>query len=121
EVVVDEVARPVPAEVPVDARGPEVRARHAVLGADGRRDDPDAPAADLEDLVAGHELLELVDGVEDLLHHPAALGDPARGQVDLEAADPVEVGVEPPAGGRLDEVEDVLPIPEPVEGGGDGP
>ena len=29
--------------------------------------------------------------------------------------------MEPPAGGGLDQVEDVLPVPEAVEGGGDGP
>src|SRR5581483_10852847 len=86
EVVVDEVAGPVAAEVPVDPGGPAVRSRPAVLGADGGRDDADAAGADLEALVAGHELLELVDGVERLPHHPAAVGDPSRGEVDLEPA-----------------------------------
>ena len=45
------------------------------------------------------------------------LGDPALGQVVLEAADAVEVGVEPPAGDRLDLVEDELAVAEGVEAG----
>ena len=48
------------------------------------------------------------------------LVDPALGQVVLQAADAVEVGVEPPAGGRLDEVEHVLAVAEGVEDRRDG-
>ena len=51
--------------------------------------------------------------------HVAAVGDPAPRQVVLEAADAVEVRVEAPAGDRLDEVEHVLAVAEPVERGRD--
>ena len=43
------------------------------------------------------------------------LVDPALGQVVLQAADAVVVGVEAPAGGRLHQVEDVLAVAEGVE------
>ena len=43
------------------------------------------------------------------------LVDPALGQVVLDATDAVEVGVEPTAGDRLDEVEDVLAVTEGEE------
>ena len=45
--------------------------------------------------------------------------DPAGREVVLHAADAVEVGMEPTAGGRLDLVEDVLSIAEGVEDRGD--
>ena len=51
-----------------------------------------------------------------LLHDGLGLGDPALGQVVLQAADAVEVGVEAPAGDRLDLVEHVLAVAEGVEG-----
>ena len=53
-------------------------------------------------------------------HHHAALVDPALGQVVLEAADAVEVGVEPAAGDGLDLVQHELAVAEGEEGGGLG-
>ena len=50
-----------------------------------------------------------------MLHDRLGLVDPALGQVVLQAADAVEVGVEAPAGDRLDLVEDVLAVAEGVE------
>jgi hypothetical protein len=47
------------------------------------------------------------------------LGDPALGQVVLQPADAIEVGVETPTGGGLDLVEDELAVPEGVEADGD--
>ena len=79
------------------------------------RDDPDPPRAHLEDLVPEHEVLEGVARVEHDLHRRPALGDPAPGEIVLEPADAVEVRVEATAGGRLDEIEDVLTVAEPVE------
>ena len=52
--------------------------------------------------------------------HAPGLVDPALGQVVLEAADAVEVGVEAPAGGRLDQVEHVLAVAEGEEDRGQG-
>ena len=67
----------------------------------------------LEDLVAEQQVLDLV------AERRAAcfitwrgLVDPALGQVVLEAADAVEVGVEATAGGALDQVEHVLAVAE---------
>src|SRR5690606_35039839 len=104
ELVVDEVGLAVSAQVPVDARGPQVRARNAVGRAEVTGDDADALGASFEDLVAEEEVLELVAAVEDLLHHFTGLGHPAPRQVVEEPADAVEVGVESSTRRRLDEV-----------------
>ena len=79
------------------------------------RDDADAAGALLEDLVADEEVLDLVAEGPHLLHGHVGLGDPALGQVVLEAADAVEVGVEAAAGDRLDLVEHELAVAEGVE------
>ena len=73
----DEVRLAVAAQVPVDARRAEVRARDAVGRAELARDDADAAGAGLEDLVADEHVLEVVAAVEDALHRLAAVGDPA--------------------------------------------
>jgi hypothetical protein len=99
DLVVGQGQRLVAAEVPVDAAGAQVGARQAVLLGHVGRDDADAAGAGLEDLVAEHEVFHLVAEVAQLLHHLLGLGDPALGQVVLEAADAVEVRVEAAAGG----------------------
>ena len=78
------------------------------------------PRAGLEDLVAHEQLFELVAVVAHALHHRAGLVDPAPGEVVLQAADAVEVGVEAAAGDGLDQVEHVLAVAEGVEHGRDG-
>ena len=110
----------VAAQVEVDARGPGVGPRQAVIQGDVPRDDPDAPGAPLEDLVAHEQRLDLVAEPPGLLHDPSGLVDPALGQVLLDASDAVVVGVETPAGGPLDQVEDVLAVPEGEEDRGQG-
>ena len=74
----------------------------------------------LEDLVADQQVLVLVAEAADLLHHVAAVVDEPLGQVVLEPADAVEVGMEAPAGHRLDEVEHVLAVAEGEERRRDG-
>ena len=104
--------RLVAAEVPVDARRAQVGARQAVRLGDVGGDDADAAGAGLEDLVADQQVFDLVAEVPQLAHHLLGLVDPALGQVVLEAADAVEVGVEATAGGALDQVEHVLAVAE---------
>ena len=77
-------------------------------------------SAALEDLVAEQQVVDLVAEGAQLLHHLLGLVDPAGGQVVLQAADAVEVGVEAAAGGRLDQVEHVLAIAERHEHRRDG-
>src|SRR3990167_3717930 len=112
EVGVREVGRAVATQVPVDARRTQVRARDAVRSADLTRDDADPAASCLEDLVAEHEVLEVVAGVEHHLHRRATLAYPAPRQVVLQPTDAVEVRGEAPAGGSLDDVEHVLAVAE---------
>ncbi len=88
---------------------------HAVRQGHLGRDHADAAGAGLEDLVAEEQRLDLVAEVADADHDGLGVGDPALGQVVLEAADAVEVGVEPTAGDRLDLVEDVLAVAEGEE------
>ena len=102
------------AEVEVDARGPQVGAGDAVLDGLVGRDDADALGAGLDHLVAGDEVVELVTHV--ITRSIAAsvsarkpggkiLGDLLLGGATagcrLDAADPVEVGVEAAAGDAL--------------------
>src|SRR5436189_5706711 len=94
ELVVDEVRLAVAAQIPVDARRTNVRARHAVRGAELGWDDSDRARALLEDRVADHEILELVTRREDLVHRGLALGDKSPRQIILDAADAIEVRVE---------------------------
>ena len=110
----------VAAEVPVDPRAPQVRGRQPVAERHLGRDHPDAPGAGLVDLVADQQRLHLVAEAPHLLHDGLGLVDPALGQVVLDAADAVEVGVEPAAGRPLDQVEDVLAVAEGVEDRGEG-
>ena len=74
---------------------------------------PRRPA--LEDLVAEEQVVDLVAELAELAHHLTRLVDPARRQIVLEAADAVEVGMEPAAGRALDQVEHVLAIAEGEE------
>ena len=69
----------------------------------------------LEDLVAEQQVVHLVAEGAQLLHHLLGLGDPARRKVVLQAADAVEVRVEPTTGCRLDQVEHVLAVAEGEE------
>ena len=111
----------VAAQVPVDARGPQVGAAQAVAERHLGGDDADAAGAGLEDLVAEEQRLDLVAEAADAAHDGLGVGDPALGQVVLEAADAVEVGVEAPAGDGLDLVEHVLAVAEGVERRRHGP
>ena len=110
----------VASQVPVDAAGPGVRTRQAVLHGDVARDHPDPPRARLEDGVGHEQRLELVAEVTQLLHDPLALVDPALGKVVFQATDAVEVGVEPTARHCFHEVEDVLAVAEGEENRRDG-
>ncbi len=69
----------------------------------------------LEDLGAHEQVLDLVAEGADLVHDGLGVGDPALGQVVLEAADAVEVRVEATTGDRLDLVEHELPVAEGEE------
>src|SRR5205814_1571763 len=89
-------------EVPVDARCPSVGARHAIGQGDVPRDHADATRALLEDLVAHEQLFDLVAETAGPLHGAAALVDPPLGQVVLDAADAVEVGMEAASGSCFD-------------------
>src|SRR4029078_7314543 len=89
EVAVGQVLLAVAAEVPVDAAGAQVRARHAVGGAQVGRNDADRARPLLEDRVADDETLELVARGEHLGHRRATLADPAPPEAVLQAVAPV--------------------------------
>ena len=105
----------VAADIPVDARGAQVRAAEAEVDAVLGRDHADAARALQEHPVLVEQPLVVADPVrEDRAELPDP-GDVLVGQVLAHAADPAERGVHARAGDHLHEVHDHLALAHGVE------
>jgi hypothetical protein len=105
----------VAAQVRVHPGGSGDRSGHPVRRDQFRRQHPDAHRAGAEDLVAEDKVLDVGQPAAYRLDRHRGTAQPARGQVLLETADPVEHVVHPAAGQLLHHGLDGLALAECVE------
>ncbi len=108
------------ADVERDAGPTGDRARDAVVVGDLLVQDADAQGAGLEDLVAGQQVLVLLEAIDHLANTLQRLREEALRHVLFQAARAEVTEVEPTAGRHLHRELDVLALAERIEGWGDG-
>ena len=113
DLVVVEV-RLVTAQVPVDTRGAQVRARLSESDRVLRREDADSTCSLEPDLVPVEDAAVVVERARHPLHELAAFREEAPGDVLGQPADLEVAGVHPLPRDELEQVEDRLPLAEAV-------
>ncbi len=101
------------AEVPIDAGGPQDRAGDAVRVTLVGGDHPHPLGALEEDRIGAEQVLVLGYALGNYLEDLGDVVLPAVGKVGGDAAGSDVVVVHPQPGGLLEEVEELLPLPEP--------